>query len=183
MTKTSKGSAAKVAIGFCGADSGGQNILFAYHSDKKLLNIGLNPLVKKNSGKMMDWADITGVPWTTVKHRVKSISVGKGIKNLGNNFMYISPSPFNDNAKGKKTALKSVSLPSSLQTLGTGSLENHYNLRKVTIPKNVKTIKTKAFYYANKLTITFKGKKPPKVGKNVFAHKKKTGFKGTVKYK
>lgn len=207
LVRTSKGSAAKAAMGFCGADNGGTNLLFVYQADKKTLNIGLNLLVTKNSGKMANWADITAVPWTTVKHRIKSIYVGKGVKNLGKCFMYISTMPFNDNARGKKTALKTVSLPDSLQTLGEACLQNHDRLRKVTIPKNVKSVGKRAFYQGKKLTVTFKGKTPPKFGKDAFKqskklkktklivpknkkwksaikkNRKKAGIAGTVKYK
>lgn len=207
LVRTSKGKVSAAALGFCGSGKGGTKLLFIYQSDKKALNIGLNPMIRKNNGKMANWADITAVPWTTVKHRIKGVYVGNGVKNLGNNFMYISTNPFNDNAKGKRTKLKIVSLPSSLKVMGTGCFQNHANLRKIIVPKNVRKVNAKAFYHSGKLTVTFKGKKPPKFGKNAFkqsAYAKRiklivpgndrwksainrnmsrTGFKGAVKYK
>ena len=209
LTSSPKG-AGKVVFGYCGANNGGKNLIYVYQYGNKRLNIGLNPLVKKNNGKMKNWTNIVDVPWQIEKHRIKSVYIGAGVKNVGSTFMRITLSPFNDTIKKKKPALKTVSLPVSLQTIGKDAFYNHYNLKKVVIPKNVKSIGAYAFYYSNGTQFTFKRTVPPSIGKKAFTknattkkkvkfvvpnktkwkkymkNKKKMktiGFSGTVKYK
>lgn len=205
-SKASDKKAGNIAIGFCGASNGGKNLIFAYQYGNKKLNIGKNPMIKKNSCKMKDWDNIIDVPWQSEKHRVKSVVVGSGVKNIGSCFLYISRTPFNDAVKKKKTALTSVSLPTSLKKIGAKSFFHHSKLKKITIPKNVATIGKNAFSYNESTTYTFKKKTPPSFANNSFktsgkktvwkvpktkkwkalaknkAKKKKIGFKGKIKY-
>ena len=204
LAKTSDRKAGRVAIGYCGASADKQNLLYAYNYGDKKLSIGLNPLVKKNSGKMEDWENVRYVPWLAVIRFIKTADVGEGVKNIGNYFIFITKNPFNEEAKKLKSPLKSVTLPESLTTIGKNAFFYNPKLTKVTIPKNVKSIKIQAFAENGKVTYTFKGKKPPKFGKNVFKAsskslikapnnkkwktalnskaKKKLGFKGAVKF-
>ncbi len=206
LIRTSDAKAGRVAIGYCGASSNGQNMLFAYNYGDKKLSIGLNPLVKKNSGKMKNWSNVRYLPWLAVVRFVKTIDVGDGVKNLGNYFMYISKNPFNEDAKKIISPLKSVSLPDSLTTIGKCAFYYNPKLSKFTIPKKVTSIKGQAFAYNGKVKYVFKGSKPPKFGKNVFKggsnksvikapktkkwktllgskkSKKNMGFTGKVKY-
>lgn len=168
LGKTTDAKAGRIAIGYCGASKDKQNLLFAYHYGDKRLSIGLNPLAKTKSGKMEDWVDVRYVPWLSVIRFVKTIDVGDGVKNLGDYFMRISKTPFNEEAKKLISPLKSVSLPASLTTIGNRAFFYNPKLTKITIPKNVKTIKASAFAYNGKVTYVFKSKTPPKFGKNVF---------------
>ena len=202
LVKTSDKKAGRVAIGFCGADSNGQNLIYAYHYGDKALNIGLNPMVKKNSGKLEDWTNVSYVPWMSEIRFIKTCTVGSGVKNLGGFFLFISSDPFNDDAKKIKSKLTTVSLPTSLKTIGVSAFSNNQNLKKLTIPKKVTSIKKKAFAFNKNIIYTFKGSKPPKFGSKVFyksskstvinapksgnwkkalKSKSKWGFKGKVK--
>ena len=69
-------------------------------------------------------------------------------------------------------------MPSSLTTIGKNAFFYNPKLKKVTIPKNVTSIKAQAFAYNGAATYTFKGKKPPKFGSNVF---KSGGKKSVIK--
>jgi hypothetical protein len=206
LDKCSDSKAGRIAIGYCGADHDGKNLIYAYQFGNKKLNVGLNPLIENNSGKMCDWDDVTRVPWQTEKHRVKTVVVGSGVKNIGDYFLRISRTPFNQLMKNKKTALKSVTLPTSITRIGKEAFLNHNYLKKMTIPANVKTIRTSAFAYNEKTVFTFKGKTPPTMAKNAFKTsgkstkwkvkktkkwksfakssklKKKAGFKGKISY-
>ena len=202
LAKTSDKKAGRVAIGFCGADADKQNLIYAYHYGDKVLNIGLNPMVQNNTGKMEDWTNVSYVPWMSEIRYIKTCNVGSGVKNLGGYFLFISSDPFNDDAKNLKSKLTSVSLPTSLKTIGVSAFSNNQNLKKLTIPKSVTTIKKKAFAFNKTITYTFKGKTPPKFGSKVFyksntktviktpknskwkkslKSKSKWGFKGKVK--
>ena len=163
----------RVVIGYCGASKGGKNLLFAYNYKKKKLDIGKNPFVKKNNGMMKNWSNQTNVPWSVEKYRIKSVAIGKGVKNIGDRFLCVTTKPFNSNLKGVKTSLRKLKLPGSLKTIGSSCIYNHYHLRKVTIPKSVRTIRSKAFYYNNRTRFTFKSGNPPKISKQAFTANKK----------
>lgn len=176
LVRTSDRKAGRIAIGYCGASSNKQNLLFAYHYGDKKLSVGLNPLVKNNSGKMENWTDIRYVPWLSVIRFVKTVNVGDGVKNIGNYFMDIPRKTFNEEAKKIQSPLKTVTLPDSLTKIGIQAFFNNKKITKLTIPKKVKEIDAKAFGYLGKATYTFKGKTPPKFGQAVF----KASVKGTV---
>ena len=178
LTKTSDKNAGRVAIGFCGASKNGQNLLYAYHYGDKRLNIGLNPLVKNNTGKMEDWTNVIEVPWASEIRHIKKVNIGSGVKNLGKYAFYISRNPFNEEAKKYGSKLNSVTLPSTLTTIGGYSIYNNKKLKKLTIPKNVKTVRVEAFAYSENVTFTFKTANPPLFEKNVF---KTTGKKTVIK--
>ena len=178
LTKTSDKSAGRVAIGFCGASKNGQNLLYAYHYGDHRLNIGLNPLVSNNTGKMKNWSNVINVPWASEIRHITKVNVGAGVKNLGKYAFYISRNPFNEEAKKFGSKLNSVTLPSSMTTIGGYSIYNNKNLKKLTIPKNVKTVKVEAFAYNENATYTFKRTTPPLFEKNVF---KTTGKKTVIK--
>ena len=174
LSRTSDAKAGRIAIGYCGASKDKQNLLYAYNYGDKKLSIGLNPLVKNNSGKMEDWIDVRYVPWLSVIRFVRTIDVGDGVKNLGDYFMRVSKTPFNEAAKKLISPLRSVSLPNSLTTIGNRAFFYNPKLTKMVIPKNVKTIKESAFAYNGKVTYIFKSKNPPKFGKSVFIGGKKS---------
>ena len=168
LSRTSDKKAGKVAIGYCGASSNKTNLLYAYNYGDKKLSIGLNPLVKKNSGKMENWSDVRYVPWLAVIRFVKSVDVGKGVKNIGDHFMFIAKSPFNEEAKKIRSPLRRVTLPDSLTTIGEYAFFNNQRLTNISIPKKVTSIKAVAFGENGKVTYIFKGKTPPSFGRKVF---------------
>jgi len=178
LTKTSDKKAGRIAIGFCGASKNGQNLLYAYHYGDNKLNIGLNPLVKNNNGKMKDWDNVIKVPWASEIRFIKEANIGGGVKNLGKFAFYISRTPFNERAKKIGSQLRTVDLPSTLTTIGSYAIFNNNRLKSVTIPKSVKTIKARALPYNEKAVFTFKGTTPPSFGKEVF---KSTGKKMVIK--
>lgn len=206
LTKTSDKKAGRVAIGFCGASKNGQNLLYAYQYGNNKLNIGLNPLVKSNSGKMEDWANVIEVPWASEIRHIKKVSIGKGVKNIGKYAFYISKDPFNTAAKKYGSKLSSVSMPSTLTSIGYRSIYFNKNIKKMTIPASVKTIKSEALAYNENAKYTFKRTTPPSIGSNAFKtsgkktvikapstkkwktflksskQKKRIGFKGKVQY-
>ena len=207
LSKTTDKKAGKIAIGFCGASKNGQNLIYAYHYGDHKLNIGLNPFVKNNSGKMEDWTNVKFVPWMSEIRYIKEVNISKGVKNLGGCAFYISQNPFNDKAKKLGSELTGVTMPSTITTIGKYAIFNNDKLKAITIPKNVKTIKKYALAYNEKAQYTFIGKTPPTFASNVFTtsgkktvlkvpaekkwksllksskSKKKIGFKGKVKYK
>lgn len=178
LVKTSDSKAGRVAIGYCGASKNKQNLLYAYNYGDKKLSIGLNPLVSKNTGKMENWTNVRFVPWLAVIRFIKTVDVGAGVKNIGGYFMCISRNPFNEEAKKLISPLSSVSLPTSLTSIGKNAFFYNPKLKKVTIPKNVTSIKAQAFAYNGAATYTFKGKNPPKFGSDVF---KSGGKKSVIK--
>ncbi len=206
LSTVSDKKAGDVGIGFCGSSKDKQNLIYSYHYGNKKLSVGLNPLVKNNSGKMEDWKILKDVPWVSMTRKIKTVHIGSGVKNVGSHFLYLSRNPVNDDAKDVPSVLTSISLPGSLKTIGDHAFYNNAKLRKVTIPKKVTVIGTKAFAYDKNMTYTFKSTKPPKIGKNAFqssgkksvikapgskkwkaalkksANKKKWGFTGKVKY-
>lgn len=178
LTKTSDKKAGRVAIGFCGASKDGQNLLYAYHYGDKKLNIGLNPLVKGNTGKMKDWTNVIYVPWASEGRHIKKVNIGYGVKNVGKYAFYISRKPFNEAARKFGSKLSSVSLPSSLTTIGYRSIYNNKKLKKMKIPSSVKYIKSEGLAYNENAQYTFKSTAPPKFSSNVF---KTTGKKTVIK--
>lgn len=114
----------------------------------------------------------------------------------------------------KTKTIKKVTIPATVscrgvtykvRVIGKNAFKNYKKLEKVTIGKNVKEIKTKAFYGCKKLKkVTFKGTSVKIIGKNAFKGiykravfnvpakkyksykkllKKKTGYKSTMKIK
>ena len=168
MNKSSDRKAGHVLIDFCGAANGGQNLLYAYHYGDKVLNVGLNPLVVRNNGKMANWSNIRYVPWRREIYSVKAINIGNKVKNAGSNFVYISRIPFNTNLRNRKPKLKKISFSNSVNEIGKYAFHYQRSLRKVTIPAGVSKIGANAFAYNSGVKYTFKSKKPPKFGKKVF---------------
>ncbi|MBQ6440318.1 MAG: phosphodiester glycosidase family protein [Mogibacterium sp.] len=210
LKSASDKNAGTVHIGYCGSASGGQNLLYAYQKGNDRLKIGLNPLYnKKNSGKMMNWnaekANTTAIPWYSMRSDIKKIYIGDGVTSIGDRFEYVATDKIFDGSKAPTSKLTTVRLPSSLKTIGKYAFYNKPALKNVVIPAKVTSVGYKAFGYAGKGYVQFKGSKPPKFGgkvfdkakftkayvKNTSAWKKavkanrfkKNGFKKTVSYK
>lgn len=174
MSKSSDKKAGKVLIDFCGANNGGKNLLYAYQYGNRVLNVGLNPFVKNNNGKMKKWSNIRYVPWRREVYSVKTINFGAKVKNVGHYCIYVARNPFNKDLKNRKPSLKTISFSSSVTEIGVSAFSYQRSLRKVIIPKNITSIGKYAFAYNNNVNFVFKGSKPPKMAAGVFLQLKKT---------
>lgn len=77
-----------------------------------------------------------------------------------------------------KASVKYSGYTFKITVIGKNAFKNCKKLKKVTIGKNVKTIKAKAFNKCNKLkTVVVKGKKLKKIAKNAFAKKVRKSLK------
>ena len=102
-------------------------------------------------------------PYAFANHKkLKKVKIAEGITKIGKKAFYHC------------TALKKVTLPGSLVTIGDSVFEGDRSITAITIPKNVKTIGKKAFYKCKKLkTVTLKTTKLKKVGASAFKKTKK----------
>ena len=102
-------------------------------------------------------------PYAFANHKkLKKVKIAEGITKIGKKAFYHC------------TALKKVTLPGSLVTIGDSTFEGDRSITAITIPKNVKTIGKKAFYKCKKLkTVTLKTTKMKKVGASAFKKTKK----------
>ena len=102
-------------------------------------------------------------PYAFANHKkLKKVKIAEGITKIGKKALYHC------------TALKKVTLPGSLVTIGDSVFEGDRSITAITIPKNVKTIGKKAFYKCKKLkTVTLKTTKMKKVGASAFKKTKK----------
>ena len=102
-------------------------------------------------------------PYAFANHKkLKKIKIAEGITKIGKKAFYHC------------TALKKVTLPGSLVSIGDSVFEGDRSITAITIPKNVKTIGKKAFYKCKKLkTVTLKTTKMKKVGASAFKKTKK----------
>ena len=204
LASCSDKKAGVVKMGYCGAASGGRNIIYAVHSKDRVMNLGINPLVKRN-GKMKNWkSNPVNLPWYADRAKIKTINFGSGMVNVGNYFMYVSINKIFDGSKMPKGALTKISFPKTMKTIGNSAFLNKPNIKNLVFPASVKTIGTKAFAYSGKGYMKFNTKKPPTIkGKAFISTKcskfivkdtaawkkyvkakklKKRGFKRTVKY-
>ena len=166
----SDSDAGTVDFGFCGGDSSvdGKNLIFAYQEGDKVLNVGLNPLMKDPSGEMEDWKEPILVPWQVHRNEIITANVGEGVTNLGQFFIYNAPTSAVESLNGAEAALKNVSLPDSLTKIGDYALMDKANLKSIVIPNNVKSVGKMVFSYSDGIDITFKGDTAATFGDNLF---------------
>ena len=102
-------------------------------------------------------------PYAFANHKkLKKVKIAEGITKIGKKAFYHC------------TALKKVTLPGSLVSIGDSVFEGDRSITAITIPKNVKTIGKKAFYKCKKLkTVTLKTTKMKKVGASALKKTKK----------
>lgn len=190
-TSCSDKKAGAVTFGFCGADQDMRNLVFAYQKGNKTLNVGLNPTQDNPSGKMKDWARYNEVSWQIYRYEMETIHVGEGIVNLGSCFARTPVKSAAESLKDAEPHLKTVTLPSTLTTIGdtafthaialtnikipngvttigNSAFELCSALTKLDIPASVTSVGTKAFRRSGLSTIRFLGKTAPKFGDNIF---------------
>ena len=116
-------------------------------------------LTISGTGAMEDNASATAQPWKNYRSSITSIVVGDGVTRIGN-FAFTQCSK-----------AESISLPSSLTSIGTRAFQNCNNasLTSITIPANVETIGDYAFSVCSKLTSVTIPDKVTFIGSNAFA--------------
>ena len=179
MTKCSDKKAGRVVIGYCGAASNEQNLIYAYQYGNKVLNVGLNPLAAKKNGKMKSWSDDKRLqlPWYSMRSDILKVYIGDGVTSIGERFLFVATGSVFDGTPVPKSKLTTVRFPSSLKTIETLAFYNKPALKNVTIPAKVTSIGAYAFQYAGKGILQFKGTKVPSFGKKAIANTKFTSVK------
>lgn len=178
-----------------------RNLVFAYQKGNKTLNVGLNPTQDNPSGKMKDWARYNEVSWQIYRYEMETIHVGEGIVNLGSCFARTPVKSAAESLKDAEPHLKTVTLPSTLTTIGdtafthaialtnikipngvttigNSAFELCSALTKLDIPASVTSVGTKAFRRSGLRTIRFLGKTAPKFGDNIFRADQQKGEAG-----
>lgn len=139
MTAFNLSVAMAATEGNCGAGTGGKNATWSYNADTATLTIS-------GTGATKDYnAALSKAPWESYKDTITTLIVNEGITEIGNYNFY------------NCTALKNVSLPSTLTSLdgiglGVGSNKVGYGcfqactaLESITLPGNLTTIEDYVF--------------------------------------
>lgn len=118
--------------GYCGADGDGTNVSWS------LRRTGVLELT--GAGNMMVYSSGSDVPWSSFKGEIKSVKIGKGVKNIGDYAFY------------NCTLLTSVEIADSVTTIGRSAFERCSKIKGIALPEGVKNIGDWAFYYCTGLT-------------------------------
>ena len=116
-------SAGKIEFGYCGAKCKEKGIVYIYHHGDKLLNIGLNPFIKIPT-EMMDWDNLTSVPWYSLRMKIEKVYVGNGVKSVGDLFLCIPDGVNYDGTKPKTSSLRYVKLDKTVKKVGYRAFYN-----------------------------------------------------------
>lgn len=115
-------------------------------------------LVISGTGAMDDYDYSVGsIPWYVLGKNIKSIIVNNGITHIGNEAFWSS-------------AVESVTLPSSLESIGWGAFENCDKLKKVIIPEGVKKIEECTFRSCRSLETVIIPNSVTKIEEKAFEH-------------
>ena len=109
--------------GYCGKD--GENI-------KWTVNTVAGTLVFEGSGEMASYNYVGEQPWMAYKSSITTISVGEGITSITNNSF-------------ANMSFGSITLPTSLESLGTFVFQNCKQLKQIDLPINLASIGGSAF--------------------------------------
>ena len=109
--------------GYCGKD--GENI-------KWIVNTVAGTLVFEGNGEMASYNYVGEQPWMGYKNNIKTISVGEGITSITNNAF-------------ANMSFDSITLPTSLEALGTFVFQNCKELKQIELPGNIASIGGSAF--------------------------------------
>lgn len=116
-------------------------------------SISGSTLYIKGSGPMEDYKDSDDVPWANKRGTsggISKIVVEEGITHIG------------DNSLSCFSLLESVSISSTVKSIGYRAFERNIKLKSLTLPANVKTIGERAFMDCTSLTaVTTKGLQGP----------------------
>ena len=111
--------------GDCSA-AGDGSVTWSYDADTTTLTI-------RGKGAMKDYANVNSTPWKAYRAKTKIIIIDEGVTRVGNS------------AFTSHTALISVSLPATLESIGQKAFMATRNLAAIDIPAKVSTIETGAF--------------------------------------
>ena len=109
--------------GYCGKN--GENI-------KWTVNTGAGTLVFVVSGEMANYNYVGDKPWMAYKSSINTISVGEGITTITNNAF-------------ANMSFTSITLPTSLESIGTFVFQNNKQLKQIDLPDNIISIGGSAF--------------------------------------
>ncbi len=114
------------------------------------------------SGKMTDYDIYTDAPWYS--YNISSIVISSGITRVGeSSFAYSTASSVSlpsslltigEAAFYGCTNLTSITIPDSVTAIGIGAFANSYNITKITLGSSLETIKSYAFQYTAITTLT-----------------------------
>ena len=96
-------------------------------------------LTGSDKGTMTDFASTYEVPWYSVRSKVKTVELPEGLTNIGTNALVFC------------TALKSVSIPTSVTKIGRSAFRGS-GLKSIAIPNSVNTCQPYAFASCTNLT-------------------------------
>ncbi|WP_294485864.1 metallophosphoesterase family protein, partial [uncultured Ruminococcus sp.] len=79
LTDCSDKEAGEVFFGYCGAEAGGKNLIYAYQPGNEVVNIGVNPMMENATGAMKNWENFRDVPWQTHRLTITKYNIGEGV--------------------------------------------------------------------------------------------------------
>ena len=106
--------------------AGDGSVTWSYDTDTTTLTIS-------GTGAMKDYASVSSTPWNAYRAKTKKIIIDEGVTRVGNSTF------------ASHTALISVSLPATLESIGQKAFMATRNLAAIDIPAKVSTIETGAF--------------------------------------
>lgn len=106
--------------------AGDDSVTWSYDAKTSTLTIS-------GKGAMKDYANVNSTPWKAYRAKTKIIIIDEGVTRVGNS------------AFTSHTALISVSLPATLESIGQKAFVSTRNLAVMNIPAKVSTIETGAF--------------------------------------
>ena len=106
--------------------AGDDSVTWSYDAKTSTLTIS-------GKGAMKDYANVNSTPWKAYRAKTKIIIIDEGVTRVGNS------------AFTSHTALISVSLPATLESIGQKAFMSTKNLAVMNIPAKVSTIETGAF--------------------------------------
>lgn len=114
-------------------------------------------LTVSGTGDMTNYSTASNVPWASYKSKIMSVVIESGVTTIGVNAFY------------NCTALTSVKIADTVDTLANYSFRYATALTSITIPKNVSTIGMQAFQGCSSLKeIYFMCETKPYMNKNSF---------------
>lgn len=139
---------------YCGAEGHGRNVWAEFNND--------GTLAIKGKGAMKDYDDLDDRPWRNIQFHIFGVTVEDEVTTIGKNAFYDCPNLASvnlgktveicDNAFAVCTGLVSVTIPESVNTIGSRAFGECGNLENLTISEGVETISAEAFWFCIALT-------------------------------
>ncbi len=155
---------------YYGAGYCGENLMWKLYTDGELVISG--------TGYMTDWSSYSSVPWDSCRSKIKSVTIGNGIKSIGDYAFYRcgltrvtignSVTSIGDYAFYYCIKLVSVTIPGSVTSIGDYAFYSCDSLTSVTIPDSVTSIGDYAFHWCDSLTSVTIGNSVTSIGSYAF---------------